>query len=187
MPPNPSNIMNNDLAIGGNFGAVGNIVTAAGVGASNEVVSYTGLKIASGTPGNPTNGDLTITIVEQLVTLNTSSTTTTVTLPAGTLPLRAVFMGATMRVTADILTDCDTLTLTTLSPPFLVPLLLTTSPFTVGNTIEAAFPGSNPPTRIQPAGVDEFELRLSGGGGSPPTSGTVRVVLYVANVGALTS
>lgn len=189
MPSTPSNIINTNLAIGGNFGAVGNIVTAAGVGASDEFVSYAGLRIASGTPGNPTNGDLTIKIVEQLVTLSTSSATTTVTLPAGSIPQGAAFVGAALRITSAILgVDSNVLTLyiNPLSGPD--PLLAKGSPFTEGAVVQGIFPGFSFPQFVTVDGVDNFSLVLSGVGvDNIPSSGTVRVVLYVASVGALTA
>lgn len=187
MPATPANIINTDLAIGGNFGAVGNIVTAGGVGASDEFVSYTGLRIASGTPGNPTNGDLTIKIVEQLVTLNTSGATTKVTLPAGSIPLESAFVGATLRINADVL-GADSTTLTLSVNPLSGPnaLLILSAPLTTGATTRQVFPGIFP-VQVAADGVDSFDLVLSGGGDNIPSSGTVRVVLYVATIGALTA
>jgi hypothetical protein len=189
MPSNPSNIMNNDLAIGGNFGAVGNIVTAAGVGASNEVVSYTGLRIASGTPGSPTNGDLTITVVEQLVTLSTSGDTTTVTLPAGSLPAQSVIVGAALRVTTQITGATSTLLTLDVNPSF-GPDEVIKCLTALGSTSQSAFPtGDSAPGNfpVYIVDVDTILLVLSGGGDNTPTAGAVRVVLYVASVGALTS
>jgi hypothetical protein len=186
MPATPSNILNTDLVIGGNFGATGNIVTAAGVGASDAIVSYTALQIASGTPGTPTGGDLTIKIIEQLVTLTVGVDTTTVTLPAGSLPLNSVIVGAALRVTTAI-TGATSNLLTLAVNQFTGPDLILDCLVPLGSTSQLVFPGLPASFPVYITQADTILLVLSGGGDNEPTAGAVRVVLYVANVTALTS
>jgi len=186
MPATPANIINTDLAIGGNFGVVGNVVSAGGVGASDEIVSYTALQIASGTPGTPTGGDLTVKIVEQIVTLSTAGDTTTVTLPAGSLPLSAVIVGAALRVTTQI-TGATSNLLTLAVNQFTGPDPILDCLVPLGSTSQLVFPGLPASFPVYITQADTILLVLSGGGDNQPTAGAVRVVLYVANVGTLTS
>ena len=186
MPATPSNILNTDLVIGGNFGATGNIVTAGGVGASDALVSYDGLQISSGTPGVPTGSSLNVKIVEQVVTLSTSGDLTTATLPAGSLPLNSVIVGAALRVVTEI-TDVNSTVLNFGINPISGPddLLICLVP--LGSANQAIFPGIAGTFPIYVSTADTILLQLSGGADNTPTAGAVRVVLYVANVTALTS
>jgi hypothetical protein len=186
MPATPSNILNTNLVIGGNFGATGNIVTAAGVGASDAIVSYDGLQISSGTPGVPTGSSLKVNVVEQVVTLSTSGDTTTATLPAGSLPLNSVIVGAALRVTTAITgATSNLLTLGVNAGTGPDPIL--DCLVALGSTSQLVFPGLAASFPVYITQADTILLALSGGGDNTPTAGAARVVLYVANVTALTS
>lgn len=194
---NPNNIINQNLAIGGNLAVAGNMALTGDAVVVGDVLA-TG-RIGSGEAIGvitPTFGSFSLDFTEVLFNVDTTSATTAITLPAGSLPFGAAVVGVTMRVTTAISGvgfDSNDGVLT-LNPGVGNVIIgsLGGVPYTVGTT-DARIPGSfdgalppNPPP-IFPVLInvpDSAELTFSGGATSdvPNLGGTVRLTIYFFRV-----
>jgi len=185
MPATPSNIINTDLDIGGDFFASGSI------GSSGDMAS-TGNIFAADSVGLLTANlsSYRINAVESgVVNVDAGATATGIVFPAGSVPTGALVVGAALRVITQIVVD--SLTMTFAVNPNGGPDTLIAFTKLAGQSYAAGLTGTvvtNPGITIgsgvgPPPDPDFAGLLFSGGAtNTPAAGGQFRVVLYVATV-----
>lgn len=186
MPATPSNLINTDLDIGGSFFATGNIGCSGDMASTGSVVASDSLALVTANLSS-----YRISAIETgVITLDTTSFLTGITLPAGSLPSGSVVVGGALLVVDEVVVDSTTMDLAV--NPSLAPAVDVLVSFTklVADPYAAGLSGgvpSNPGVTIlsgvgPPTDADFCGIVFSGGATDTPSAGSVRVVLYVATV-----
>lgn len=207
MPATPSNILNTNLALGGDLGVTGNTSMTGNLAVAGDeiitgTVTTTGV-IASGSAIaviTPTLGTFALDYTEVAFNVNTGSATTVINLGAGGLPANVGVVGVTMRViTAITGAGFDSTDAVLSLNPGTTPVVcgsLGATPYPAGTTdarIFGSYDGGVPanPPPIFPILIDDpdtAELVFSGGTSDiPSTGGRVRLTIYFFRVSAPTS
>ena len=178
MSATPTNKINQDLLIGGDVGC-DNVVASVSVRAPLVASSVLNGIIT------PHGAGFGFTGIEVLVTLDTTGDTTASPAFVG-MPVGSVVWGASVYVTDEITVDSLTLTLNVnagVDPLLtLTKVALDTYPATTADAVTVY-----PPVPITGLNGNKFTLVLAGGATDTPSTGQVRVVLFVLNTTPLTS
>jgi hypothetical protein len=180
---NPTNLLNQNLVIGGNLAVDGDVVITGNenitgnVVTAGQIVSGTALKLVT-----PTLGTFSLDFTEVLVTLDTTGDTTTFSFGVGGLPAGALGVASSIRVVTTITGITSTLGTLNVNPTAGANYAGSISTFTAGYT-----EGGIAPASVPVVDADAGQFVLSGGGDNTPSGGSIRVTLYFWRLTASTS